>query len=162
MKRFLIYFALIFPALFGLLYWDFSPLATLVNEAQTHITLTLLDPLLHPSSLQDHIIVTPVHFNIIINKACNGMIPILIFITLLWSYQRSVSDKIIGSIIGYLLLTLVNTLRIWLVTKSVEYERGSFEIAHDFYGNVLLIGAVLILFVTFIKISKRNNQNIFN
>jgi exosortase/archaeosortase family protein len=161
-KRFLIVFALIFPPLFGLLYWEFSPFANPINDMQTRITLALLDPMLHPSSLQDHTIITPVNFHIIINKACNGIVPLLIYFALIWSYRRGIVDKVVWSVVGYGVVTLANTLRIWLVTKAVEYERESFEIAHDFFGNILLIATVLLLFVTFIKITKRITQNNLN
>lgn len=162
MKRFLIIFTFLFPLLFGLLYWEFSPLATPINEAQTNITLSLLDPILDPSRLHGHTIITPVNFHIIINKACNGILPLLIFFALIWSYRRGVVDKVVWSVVGYGVVTLANTLRIWLVTKAVEHERESFEIAHDFFGNILLIGVVLLLFVTFIKITQRNSPKIFN
>ncbi len=162
MKRFLLLGPVLIGLFFILFYLDISPLARLLNELQTGLTLRILEPTLGSSVLRENIVYTPVDFRIIINKACNGMAVVLIYLGLIWAYPRGIIDKMVWSGIGYIILTLVNILRLYLVTLAVEHDRESFEIAHDFFGNVLLILIVLLLFVAFIKISKRKKRRVFN
>ena len=96
------------------------------------------------------------HYKIIINQACNGMIPILLLCAAILAYPSRMTSKILWISVGYVVFSFVNVLRILLVVYFVKQEegQGNFYWSHDIMGNALLMGVGLGLFITFIKISK--------
>jgi len=138
-------------------YTETSILSTLVNERQTKLTLFFLDMFLPPEQLQGIDIWINTQYKIIINQACNGIIPILFLFAAILAYPSTLWYKIFWMSIGYILFSLVNVFRILLVVYFVEQEggRGNFYWSHDLIGNVLLMSVGLGLFILFIKLSKK-------
>lgn len=157
MKRFSVLYLLLLLLLFALVYADTNIVATSINEAQTALTLFFLDLFLEPAQLQGVEIWINPHYKIIIDQACNGLIPILFLFAAILAYPSYVRHKILWMGLGYLLFSLVNILRILLVVYFVKQEegQGNFYWSHDLLGNALLMGVGLGLFIAFIKTSKR-------
>ena len=158
MKRFIAFYFISLAFLFMFFYADTNPLSTYLNEAQTALTLLMLNPFLDPSQLQGSDIWINPNYKIIINQSCNGMIPILFLIAAIIAYPSAVRYKILWMITGYVVFSLVNTLRILLVVHFVEQEEGraNFYWSHDLLGNTILMITGLALFIAFIKTSKRS------
>ena len=158
MKQFVTLYFLYLALLFTLFYTDISIVSTLVNEEQTKLTLFFLTLFLEPGQLQGIDIWINPHYKIIINQACNGMIPILFFFASVLAYPSNIGHKMLWMGIGYVLFTLVNVFRILLVVYFVEQKEGqaNFYWSHDLAGNALLMGVGLILFVLFIKTGHKN------
>jgi exosortase/archaeosortase family protein len=157
MKRFAVFYFLFLAILFVLLYAQTNPLSTYINDTQTMLTLTLLDLFLEPSQLQGvDIWITP-NYKIIIDHSCNGIIPILFLSAAILAYPASFWHKFLWLVLGYLVFSLANVLRILLVVHFVAQEkgRGNFYWSHDLLGNALLMVVGLSLFMLFIKTSKR-------
>jgi len=156
MKRFIALYFLFLVILFTFFYADTSIVSSFLNDGQTKLTLFFLDMFLAPDQLVGIDIMINPHYKIIINQACNGMIPILFFFASILAYPSGIMHKIVWMLIGYLLFSLVNVLRILLVVYFVEGEggRGNFYWSHDLLGNSLLMGLGLGLFVMFIKTAK--------
>ena len=156
MKRFIALYFLFLVLLFTFFYADTSIVSNFLNDGQTKFTLFFLDLFLAEGQLTGIDIIINPHYKIIINQACNGMIPILFLFASLLAYPSGIMHKIIWMVIGYLLFSIVNVLRILLVVYFVEGEggRGNFYWSHDLLGNSLLMGLGLGLFVLFIKTAK--------
>ena len=157
MKRFAALYFLFLIGLFTLFYADTNVVSISINDAQTSLTLFFLDLFLEPAQLKGIEIWINPHYKIIINQACNGMIPILFLFAAILAYPSSLWHKIMWMGIGYVLFSLVNILRILLVIYFVKQEegQGNFYWSHDLLGNVLLMGVGLGVFIAFIKTSNR-------
>lgn len=156
MKRFIAFYFIFLAILFILFYADTNPLSTYINDAQTSLTLALLKLFLEPSQLKGIDIWINPHYKIIINHSCNAMIPILFLFAAILAYPSSLGYKFVWMLMGYLIFSLVNVLRILLVVYFVEQEggRGNFYWSHDFLGNAILMVVGLSLFILFIKTSR--------
>ena len=157
MKRFIAFYFLFLAILFILFYVQTNPLSTTINDAQTSLTLAMLNLFLEPSQLQGIDIWINPHYKIIINHSCNAMIPILFLFAAILAYPSSLGHKFFWMNTGYMVFSLVNVLRILLVVHFVAQEegRGNFYWSHDLLGNALLMVVGLSLFILFIKTSKR-------
>lgn len=158
MKRFAAFYFLFLVGLFTAFYADTTVLSIYINEAQTSLTLFGLGLFLEPAQLKGIDIWIDPQYKIIIDQACNGMIPILFLFAAILAYPSTLWHKIIWMGTGYMVFSLVNILRILLVVYFVEQEegQGNFYWSHDILGNALLMGAGLGLFIAFIKTSKRS------
>jgi len=79
------------------------------------------------------------------------MIAILLFLASIWAYPSSLKRKILFSLIGYIALTLINILRIYLVSRLVLEDKNNFSLAHDYIGNMILLFGAIFLFWVFVK-----------
>jgi len=157
MKKFVALYFLFLALLFTLFYVDTSVISHTVNEGQTKLTLYGLNLFLEPGQLKGIDIWINPHYRIIINQACNGIIPILFLWASILAYPSTVLNKIIWMGLGYLLFSIVNVFRILLVVHFTEQEagQGNFYWSHDLLGNVILMAVGLGLFILFIKTSSR-------
>ena len=151
MKKFLLTYWLGILVLFTLFYWEHSPFSMFINTFQTNLT-SLATSLSLPEGMMEvhHIFITK-HYALVIEKACNGMIPYLFFLASILAFPSSLIHKVKWAIMGYLFITSMNVFRIWFVTQFVIQEQENFSLAHDYLGNGLLILTGLILFTSFIK-----------
>ena len=157
MKRFVALYFLFLALLFVFFYAPTSAVSTLLNEGQTKLTLYFLDIFLAPEQLKGVDIWINPHYKIIINKACNGVIPILFLFASILAYPSSVGHKILWMVIGYVLFSIVNVARILLVVYATQTGEGheDFYWSHDLIGNILLMLTGLGLFIAFIKTSSK-------
>jgi len=164
MKQFVALYFLFLILLFVLFYLPSSEISSIVNDAQRKFTLYGLDFFLKPEQLQGTDIWINPQYKIIINKACNGVIPILFLVASILAYPASILHKLLWICIGYVVFTIVNVLRILLVVYATENGEGQGEFywSHDLVGNFLLMATGLILFVLFIKTSSRTIKALKN
>lgn len=164
MKRFIALYFLFLAVLFTFFYADTSVVSTFLNNGQTKFTLFFLEMFLEPNQLKGIDIWINPHYKIIINQACNGMIPILFLFAAILAYPSGKLQKIVWMFIGYVSFSIMNVVRILLVVYFVEGGggRGSFYWSHDLLGNALLMGLGLGLFILFIKTSKRTESSVKN
>jgi exosortase/archaeosortase family protein len=148
MKKFmLIYFGTL-SLLFILFYLPTNPLAEVLNGTQTDITLSLLRPFLDHDQLQGHEVWINPHYKIVINNACNGLIPLFLLWAAIVAFPSKTLKKILWITIGYFIFIGVNTLRIVAVIyMSEKYGGESFFLAHDLFGNAILLltGAMILI-----------------
>jgi len=162
MKKFLIYYWVNIIILFGLFYVDFSPFSWLINQIQSEVTLLLTSWTLPAGMMSGHEILINSHYSLVIQKACNGMIPYLFFIASIFAFPATNLHKIKWIVYGYIAITIVNTFRIWLVTQFVLESRENFFLAHDLIGNVLVIVSSLILFTLFVHSREKMITQIYH
>ena len=157
MKQFIALYFLFIAILFVLFYFPTSPMATLLNDGQTKLTLFFLAQFLEPDQLQGINIWINPHYKIIITQSCNGMIPILFLFASILAYPSSMFSKIVWMVLGYLLFSLVNVVRLLFVVHVTQTGEGfaDFYWSHDIVGNALLMVTGLSLFIGFIKTSSK-------
>ena len=151
-KRFALLYPVMLLLLFALLYADTSFLSKGPNAWQGELTLALLGLGLEPGQLQGNEIIINPSYRLIITQACNGMIPILFYWASVIAYPSGLLYKLLWLAIGYSVISLVNVMRILLVTYMLtKGGRENFELAHDVIGNAILMAIGLLLFVLFIR-----------
>lgn len=157
MKKFIALYFLYLALFFTFFYANTSIVSHTINEEQTKLTLYFLNIFLGPDQLQGIDIWINSHYKIIINQACNGIIPTLFLWAAILAYPSTIWHKILWMVMGYLLFSLVNIFRILLVVHFVEQEggRGNFYWSHDLMGNTILMVVGLGLFVVFIRTAGR-------
>jgi exosortase/archaeosortase family protein len=151
MKKFLLTYWLGILLLFAFFYWEQSPFSEVINNIQTSLTALITSFSLKEGMMQGHRIIITEHYALVIEKACNGMIPYLFFLASIIAFPSTLTHKLKWAIMGYLFISSINIFRIWFVTQFTMHEQSNFSLAHDFLGNVLLILTGLILFTSFIK-----------
>ncbi|SFZ98524.1 hypothetical protein MNB_SV-5-1291 [hydrothermal vent metagenome] len=153
MKKFVALYFLFLALLFTFFYADTSVISTAINYGQTKLTLYGLKLFLEPDQLQGIDIWINPHYRIIINQACNGMIPILFLWASILAYPSKILHKVFWMSLGYFVFSIVNVLRILLVVYFVKQPEGqaNFYWSHDLLGNAILMLVGLGLFITFIK-----------
>ena len=156
MKRFVALYFLFLALLFVFLYLPTSPVSLYLNQVQTDLTLYLLGLFLEPGQLQGIDIMINPHYKIIINQACNGLIPFFFLAASILAFPATLLHKALWLLIGYLVYSLANVGRILMVVHFVESEGGrdNFHWSHDIVGNAILLVVGLGLFIAFIKSSK--------
>ncbi len=136
---------------FGLFYWDLSPFSSILNQFQTDFT-TYLTSLLLPSNMVEnyHIFINN-NYSLVIEKACNGIIPYLFFLASIIAFPSTISHKIKWMFFGYIIIITINIFRIWIVVESVLEKPSNFYFVHNYLGNALLISTGLTLFFWFVN-----------
>ena len=116
----------------------------------------MLHIFLDPEQLHGNNIWINPHYYLIVNKACNGMIPMLFLCASILAYPASFLYKSLWMIIGYLVLFITNTVRILLVVYLVKGGgKENFYWAHDILGNVLLLFVGLVIFIAYIYMPRK-------
>jgi len=155
MKKFIISYIILIPAIFGILYWDISPIAEFANHYQRESLLYLLDMGLKDGQLQGIDIIISPYYKVIITKSCNGMIPYLVLVSSILAYPATWIHRVKWLIIGYFVLSTVNVLRLFIVVYFVTKTPSNFELSHDILGNGLLMLSGLTLFYLFLRGSRQ-------
>jgi exosortase/archaeosortase family protein len=108
---------------------------------------------LAPGQLQGIDIIINPHYKIIINQACNGMIPVIFLWASILAYPSKLLLKLLWMVLGYAVFSIVNIIRILIVVYFVEQEgeQSNFYWSHDLLGNAMLMITGLFIFYVFIK-----------
>ena len=154
MKQFSYRYLALLPLLFALFYWELSPVAEFLNHYQTKLTLYFLEWGLKEGQLQGIDIMVNPHYKIIITKACNGMIPILVLFSAILAYPVEWTYKVWWLFTGYLVITTINIVRLLMVAHFVK-KQPDFPLYHDLFGNLLLMMTGLLLFYLFLRGTRR-------
>ncbi len=150
MKFFSYLYLALLLILFGLFYWEISPVAEYVNHYQTQLTLYFLDIGLGEGRLQGVDIMINPHYKVIVTKACNGMIPVLVLLAAVLAYPVSWIHKARWIVMGYVILSAMNLFRLLMVANFVK-KQADFPLYHDLFGNLLLMATGLLLFYLFLR-----------
>jgi exosortase/archaeosortase family protein len=126
----------------------------MLNQLQTDLTTYIISLILNDEIIKGYEIIINSHYSLVIEKACNGMVPYLFFLASIIAFPSTLLHKIKWVLVGYIIITTINIFRIWLVAKLVLAEVDNFSLAHDFIGNAILIFTALTLFILFVKTKK--------
>ncbi len=155
-QKFVIYYLLWLGVLFGLFYWDVSPLSHGINEFLRVKLINIIDAGLEPGRVKGFDIWINPHYKLVIEKACNGMIPVLMYLASIFAYPSSWSRRLLWAALGTVVMLTLNVIRIFIVTYFViQGGRENFSLSHDIFGNALFMIAGLMLFYLFIRDSNQ-------
>jgi exosortase/archaeosortase family protein len=138
--------------LFGLLYWDISPLSESLNTFLRLQLLNVLDGILGNGQVQGSDIWINPHYKLIIEKACNGMIPVLMYLASVFAFPSSWWRRLLWGSMGTIVLLVLNVFRIRMVIYFVmQGGQERFSLSHDVIGNALFMVVGLGLFYLFVR-----------
>jgi len=151
-QKFVFYYFVWLGVLFGLFYWDVSPLSHGVNEFLRVQLIHIIDMGLEPGRVKGFDIWINPHYKLVIEKACNGMIPVLMYLASVFAYPSSWSRRIVWAVAGAAVMLTLNVIRIFMVTYFViQGGRQNFSLSHDIFGNAIFLVAGLGMFYLFIR-----------
>lgn len=144
--------------LFALIFFEgFSPLYIL-SELQTTMTIYLMNLWIYifsiPISIVDERVIFENGLELLILNACNGMTPILLFTAGVLSYPTKYKLKIEWILGAYIILIIINMLRIYFITLWVIDNPESFHFIHDFIARYVVGTLTLLLFYLFTRNTK--------
>ena len=154
-NRFLIAYPIWFLILFGLFYWgsywSASPIGYYLDSLQREMIMGVLDSLLDNQIVGYDIVINP-QYHVVITPECNGFVPYFIFLAGVLAYPCRLASKLFWLVFGYLIFTVVNLIRLYIVTVVVNnYGADYFFLIHDIGGNVLLIVTGMVSFLIYLK-----------
>ncbi|CAA6825777.1 MAG: Unknown protein [uncultured Sulfurovum sp.] len=156
MKKFLLIYLLALLFLFAIFYWDFSPIAKSINLWQVNLSSFLTSLTLPEEAMKENLIFINTQLTLVIDKACNGLIPYFFLLASIMAFPSTIKHKIKWAILSYLILSILNIFRIWFITKLVINSENNFSLAHDYLGNLFLVCSSMILFIAFIHTKKHS------
>ena len=113
--------------------------------------MSVLDSTLDNQIQNFDIVINP-KYHVVITPECNGFVPYYIYLAGVLAYSCTIKRKVIYAVAGYFLFTVVNLIRLYLVTQIVnKYGADYFFWAHDIGGNVLLIITGMSIFWLYLK-----------
>ncbi len=150
--RFALSYLIWLGILFGLFYWSASPLAQAPNAFLKEHLLQIVKANLPPGQVRGSDIWINPHYKLIIEKACNGMIPVLMYLASIFAYPSRWKRRLIWGGIGAMILLSLNVVRIFMVVGFVmQGGRENFSLSHDILGNAIFMIAGLVMFYLFIR-----------
>jgi exosortase/archaeosortase family protein len=155
MKRFITLYFLFLGILFLVFISPLFDFSLALNYFQTEFTLVVLDYFLDENQRIGSDIWIDSGYKIVITNACNGLMPLFFLYASIFAYPSSLWGKVFWMFLGYVILFVVNIIRIvWVVFVTQEGKgQEEFYWSHDIVGNIFLMFWGLVLFVGFIKIS---------
>ncbi len=153
MNKFIILYPISLLLLFIVFYFDTSIISTTINNFQQNLIIEAISQIF-PNRVEDNFIIITEHYKLSIDKACNGIVSILFFIAPILVYPTYIRYKIIAILIGYIVLSLANIIRIIFITYMVIEDKSNFSLSHDLIGNIFLLVVGVGLFMVFLRGSK--------
>ncbi|CAA6815368.1 MAG: Unknown protein [uncultured Sulfurovum sp.] len=156
MKKFLLIYLLALLFLFAIFYWNLSPIANSINLWQINLSSFLTSLTLPEHAMKENLIFINTQLTLVIDKACNGLIPYFFLLASIIAFPSEMKHKIKWAMLSYLILSILNIFRIWFITKLVINSENNFSLAHDYLGNLFLVFSSMILFIAFIRTKKHS------
>lgn len=161
MFRYTLIYIILGSISFGLIQIEnFSPFFFL-NDLQTKFTLTLISYGIEfinlPIKMQESLMLFDNGAKITIDYTCNGLTAILLYWVAILSYPTYTKEKIIWLILGYIIIVIINLLRIYVFSYAVAINPDYFHWSHDYvgrYGMGLLTLGFFFIFTHCVRISK--------
>jgi len=99
---------------------------------------------------QDRIEITS-HYNLIIERDCNGLMVYFLFLSTILATNISLLSKFSWALISYFVISIINIFRIYIITLLVLEDESNFYLAHNILGNIMLFLTAVSLFLIFIR-----------
>ena len=156
MNRFIILYPISLILLFTIFYFDTSIISTTINHFQQNLIIEIISKIFPNRVGGGTLIIINHNYSLSIDKACNGLVSIIFFIAPVIIYQSSILYKLFSILIGYIILTLANIIRIVFITYMVIEDKNNFSLSHDYIGNIFLLMVGIGLFMIFLRYNMKN------
>jgi len=151
MKHFLLRYVTAVLVLILFVYVDFTGLSEMLNRWQTQITLYGISYFIDASYISADMLIASTQLKLQITQACNGMLPFFFYLAGVAAYRTSLWKKLLWSIVGYGVITIVNVGRIVSVYYLSKINPTWFDRAHYLLGNLLMVTVVSLLLLCYFK-----------
>ena len=153
MTAYAVRYAIVALLLFSLVYFEgFSPLFFL-NELQTALTVQMTQSAVSlfslPIRMEDNVLIFKHGMQLFVVNDCNGLAPLLLFWSAVAAFPTTLKTKIPWLLMGYVLLTMLNLIRIVAVAYGVTLDPQSFGWSHDIAGRYGMGVLTLLLYWIF-------------
>jgi len=153
MLKFAISYGIWVSLLFTLLYLEgLSPLF-FISELQTQLTVELTTAWVNvfhiPVVQQGRTLILEHGMQLQILQACNGLVPYILLVSAILAFPTNIKSKYVWMVISYLLLVVINMLRIYFITLVVIDYPELFTISHDWIGRYSVGILTLLIFYWF-------------
>jgi exosortase/archaeosortase family protein len=123
------------------------------------LTSKILEVLTIPSTYQGSVIKLP-STALDVRFGCNGLEALMIYSVAVIAFPASWKDKLIGILGGFLVIQVINILRISLLAYSAIHFKDLFEYIHIYIAQGMMIAVslgVFFIYLNYAKASKKAN-----
>jgi len=93
-----------------------------------------------------------------VNTGCDGMEGILIVVAAMIAFPMILRIKIVGTMLGILMVYLTNIVRILMLYFVLNYKPGWFDFMHIYVGQVMVIFVGGVFFFLWVNQFARQNK----
>ena len=133
-----------------LYYSHIGGISDMLNGWQTKLTLQGVAFLVDERAMVADMLVVSKGLFLQVSDACNGLLPWLIYASGVLAYRMALKEKLFWIVLGYVLLTIANIVRIVGVYQLSKVEASWFDMAHSVLGNLFMAcvagGLLMLLF----------------
>ena len=125
-----------------------------INGLYTHMIIYFTELLLRPFGVVQGISGTVINvkgMSMDIRFGCNGLEAFLIYTVGILSFPAGFEKKIVGIIGGFLVLQILNILRIGLLGLSGVYLAKYFQYIHIYVAQGVMIAIALVIFLVWLN-----------
>ncbi|MEQ9619304.1 MAG: exosortase H [Deltaproteobacteria bacterium] len=152
--RFILTYVLLMGAFFLLI--GLKPVQDIIDinggysNAIVYFTAKILGVLGVSSTLQGSIIHLP-SISLDVEFGCNGLEAVMIYAVAVLTFPASWRDRIIGIIAGFLVIQVLNLVRIVALAYAGVYHRDLFDLIHLYVAQGVMIAVALGTFVLYLN-----------
>jgi exosortase/archaeosortase family protein len=154
MQRFVLVYLSLLLLLFFVFYGNIGSVADIVNRIQTQLTLDGVSLFIDHTQINADMLIVSSQLKLQVTKECNGLLPFIFYLAGVIAYRSSVKQKLLWILGGYIILSVVNILRIVGVYRASCLNPQWFDIVHNIIGNLIItltVGVLLMYYFRYVK-----------
>ena len=121
------------------------------------LTSKILEVLTIPSTYQGSVIKLP-SIALDVRLGCNGLEAVMIYSVAVIAFPASWKDKLMGILGGFLVIQVINILRISLLAYSAIHFKDLFEYIHIYIAQGMMIAVSLGVFFIYLNYAKASQK----
>jgi exosortase/archaeosortase family protein len=121
------------------------------------LTSKILEVLTIPSTYQGSVIRLP-SIALDVRFGCNGLEAVMIYSVAVIAFPASWKDKLMGILGGFLVIQVINILRISLLAYSAIHFKDLFEYIHIYIAQGMMIAVSLGVFFIYLNYAKASQK----
>ncbi len=121
------------------------------------LTSKILEVLTIPSTYQGSVIKLP-SIALDVRFGCNGLEAVMIYSVAVITFPASWKDKLMGILGGFLVIQVINILRISLLAYSAIHFKDLFEYIHIYIAQGIMIAVSLGVFFIYLKYARTSQE----
>ncbi len=86
-----------------------------------------------------------------IKFGCNGLESLILFFTATLAYQATVKQKLYGLLLGFIVIELLNIVRIAFLGWVLKYHMPLFDVMHTYITQNIMIVIAFIAFIYYLQ-----------
>jgi len=162
-RRFIFTYLLLMAGFFFII--GFTPLQNIIDvnglytKGVVHITAEILNALHIPSSCSGTIIHLPA-ISLDVRFGCNGLEAVMIYAVAVLAFPAPWRKKMAGIVLGFLVIQVINILRIVGLAYAGVYCQSIFHYIHIYVAQGIMIAIALGTFFIYLAFTKTDGQTV--